>query len=205
MNRFIGWNCGIVCGVALAGLVAFASPALAGGGNVMPASANPKGYSLAQSARAAAVFNTGQQVGNPLTPPPPDVPFEVLVGDATLSPGTMIYLPIFDADNSGPADPNFPANIADQQADAEYLDALVAGLGVDAFVVQVDGKITVLDDDFIVGVKTAPLLDGAPAGNEYIAIAAFLTPLTPGHHTIGIGGLIGDEPVIFLSYNVAVK
>ena len=31
-----------------------------------------------------------------------------------------------------------------------------------AFIVQVDGKTTILDDDYIVGVKTAPLPDGRP-------------------------------------------
>jgi hypothetical protein len=64
-----------VC-VALLGVLACAGSALAGGGNVLPASAKPKGYSLSEMAVATAVYSSGITSGNPATPPPPDVPFE---------------------------------------------------------------------------------------------------------------------------------
>ena len=64
------------------------------GGNVLPASAHPKGYSLSDIAAATAAYNVGPSTA------PPNVPFEILVGDTTVKPGTMIYLPIFFADDS---------------------------------------------------------------------------------------------------------
>lgn len=141
--------------------------------------------------------------GNPNTPLAIKVPFHILVADATLKPDTTLYLPIFVVDDSGTPDPAFPSNINDHEDDADYLDAYVfAGFGVEAFIVQVDGKTTVLDDDDIVGTKTAPLLDGPPAGTHYIVSAAFLTPLTPGNHVVSIGGVIKGKPVVFLRYAV---
>jgi hypothetical protein len=143
--------------------------------------------------------------GNPLTPPPPDVPFQILEGDATVKPGTTLYLPIFFADDSGGVPPGFPTNINDQQACANYLDDLVLNdFDVGAFIVQVDGQTTILSDGYITGTQTAPLLDGTPAGTNYIVCAAFLTPLTPGTHTVAFGGLIDGEPVVFVSMTVTV-
>jgi hypothetical protein len=135
------------------------------------------------------------------------VPFLILVGNTTVSKDAFIYVPVFVADNSGPGPfPGFPTNINNQQADAQYLLNLVFGLyGLTDFIIQVDGKTTVLGADDIVGVKTPPLLDGTPPGNDYIVSAAFLTPLSRGNHTIGIGGIIAGEPVVFVSYTVTVK
>jgi hypothetical protein len=192
--------------MAVIGLFAIAAPALAGGGNVLPSTANPKGYSLKKMAAVTAVYNTGEDTGNPLTPPPPDVPFVILKDDVTVKPGTMLYLPVFHADDSGGADPGFPADINDQDACAEFLDGLVLDdFGVEAFIVQVDGQTTVLDDGYISGTATAPLLDGTPAGTNYLVSAAFLTPLTPGKHTVSIGGIIDGEPVVFVSMSVTVR
>jgi hypothetical protein len=74
----------------------------------------------------------------------------------------------------------FPKHIADQDAGADFLDSLVLNLyGVEAFIVQVDGQTTVLDDDYVTRTKSAPLLDGTPAGAHYIVPAVFLTPLSP--------------------------
>jgi hypothetical protein len=182
-----------------------AGRAWADGGSVLPAVQDVDGYSLADAAQATAVYNTGIQAGNPATPPAPNLPFDVLVGDTSLSPNTYIYLPIFDADNSAPVPPNFPSSITDQAADASFLDSYVlSNYGVTAFIVQVDGQTTVLDDTYITGVTTPTLLDGTPGGDEYISSSAFLTPLSPGDHTIGIGGLISGQPQTFLSYSVDV-
>jgi hypothetical protein len=187
-------------------LLTWTASVLAGDGNVLPASAKPNGYSLSAMAALTAVYNTGITSGNPLTPPPPDVPFEVLVADTTVKSGTMIYLPIFFLDDSGGAPPGFPSDITDQEADADYLDSQVFDqFGVTAFIVQIDGQTTILDDDYVSGVTTPPLLDGTPPGTHYIISAAFLTPLTPGEHTVAIGGIVDGEPVVFLSYNVTVS
>jgi hypothetical protein len=185
--------------------LAIAGRARAEGGNVLAAVQDVDGYSLATAAQATAVYNTGLQAGNPATPPPPNLPFAVLVGDTSLSPNTYIYLPIFDADNSAPVPPGFPASITEQAADASFLDSYVlSNYGVSAFIVQVDGQTTVLDDSYITGVTTPTLLDGTPGGDEYISSSAFLTPLSPGDHTIDIGGLISGQPQTFLSYSVDV-
>jgi hypothetical protein len=195
--------------VAVLGVLTVTASALAGGGNVLPASAKPKGFSLSDIAVATAVYNTGSASGNPATPPPPDVPFEILVPSSanyTVKPGTMVYLPIFFADDTDSLYPGFPADITDQAADAAYLDAYaLANFGTTAFIVQVDGRTTTLDDDYICGVTTAPLLDGTPPDTHYIISAAFLTPLTPGEHTVAIGGIINGAPVAFITYNVTVR
>ena len=177
-------------------------PVLAG---VLPSSEEVDGYSLATAAQATAVYNTGLQAGNPATPPPPSLPFDVVVGNTTEAPNTYIYLPVFDADNSAPADPNFPVDITNQAADAAYLDNLVLNdYGVSSFLVQIDGQTTTLDDSYITGVTTPTLLDGSFGGNEYISSSAFLSPLPVGDHTVAIGGLISGSPQVFLSYDVNV-
>jgi hypothetical protein len=195
--------------VALVGVLACTGSALAGDGNVLPSSAKPKGYSLSEIAVDTAVYNTGSSSGNPETPPPPDVPFQILVPSISsymVKPGTMIYLPVFFEDDSGGAPPGFPADITDQEACAAYLDGVAfAQFAVTAFIVQVDGNTTTLDDSYVRGVTTPPLLDGTPPGTHYIISAAFLTPLAPGEHTVSIGGIIDGEPVAFITYQVTVR
>jgi hypothetical protein len=182
--------------VAICGVFTYTASALAGGGNVLPPDAQVKGYSLSDAAAATADFNTG---GGPA-----NVPFVVLNSDATVKPGTMLYVPVFFSDDSPPVPPGFPTDVGDQRVDADFLLGLVNTLfGVEDFLVEVDDETTVLSADYISGVKTAPLPDGG--GTQYIVSAAFLTPLTPGQHKVGIGGIIDDEPVVFVSYDVTVK
>ena len=53
--------------LALLGYVfAFAGPAIAGGGNVLPPSAKAHGYSLAEAAGATAYFNVGPRTPDTL-------------------------------------------------------------------------------------------------------------------------------------------
>jgi hypothetical protein len=69
--------------------------------------------------------------------------------------------------------------------------------GVNGFILQVDGVTTSLSDDYVSGVPVSPALpDGA---NNYIAVAAFLSPLAVGQHTLGIGGYIDGQPQVFFS------
>jgi hypothetical protein len=200
-KRHTSAPCRTLAVALLAAFCAATLPAAAGsGGNVLPSSANPKGYSLVDAARATAVFNTGD-----LSATPPNLPFYTLTDDATLKPGTSLYIPIFFADDSAPVDPNFPDDVTDQDAAADYLLDLISDLAdVDAFLISVDGNVTVLDPSYIAGTTTPPLQDGTPAGTNYIVSAAYLTPLTPGKHTIGIGGLIDGHPAIIRSYDVTV-
>jgi hypothetical protein len=186
--------------VAAVGVLTCTASALAGGGKVLPPDATPEDYSLEDMAVETAAYN--EDPSEPL----PEVPFEVLVGgieDYTVRPGTMLYVPIYYADNAPPELAGFPKAIRDQDADADFLaSAALAAYDVTAFFVQVDGKTTVLCDDYTVGVKTEDLPDG---GDRYIVAAAFLTPLSPGEHKVAIGGIIDGEPVVFVSYDVTVK
>ena len=185
---------------AVLGVLTCTASVLAGGGRVLSPDAAPKGYSLSDIAAETAVYNVGEYIGD--TEPVPEVPFEVLIDDATVRPGTMLYVPVIFADNAPPlAVSPFPTDLRDSEVDADYLLDVVASDDVEAFIVQVDGKTTVLCDDYAVGVKTVKLPDG---GDRYIVSAAFLTPLAPGEHTVGIGGIIDDAPVVFVSYTVTV-
>jgi hypothetical protein len=38
-----------------------------------------------------------------------------------------------------------------------------------------------------------------------IISAAFLTPLTPGEHTVAIGGVVNGAPVAFVTYHVTIR
>ncbi|MGO9112527.1 MAG: PEP-CTERM sorting domain-containing protein [Thermoguttaceae bacterium] len=185
--------------MAVLGVLACTTSALAQGGTVLSASATPNGYSLLDMAATTAAYNEGGGTGTA-----PDVPFQVLVltgGSATVNSSTMMYLPVIYTDDSLPlptAAP-FPTDITDQHADALYLDGVANTLyGVTGFFVQVDGQTTPLTDDYVSGVAV-PLPDGA---NNYIVSASFLTPLTDGQHTIGIGGYIGGQSVVFVSDSI---
>ena len=85
--------------------------------------------------------------------------------------------------------------------DAFLFDAF----GVESLIVQVDGKTTVLGDGNVAGTITPPLHDGTPEGSNYIVSAAVLSPLTPGTHTVGIGGMIDGAPVVFVSMTITVR
>lgn len=172
----------------------------------------PFGYSLSTLAVDTAVYNSGVVAGNPATPPIPNLTIYTLAvgaGNATVQPNTDLYVPIFIDGNSPPADPNFPASIANQAVDAAFFDvALSSAFGITQLFVQANGQTTLLDDSYIVGVNTAPLLDASPSnlpgGTEYIVSAAVLTPLTPGTYTIGEGGVIGGVDTVFESATVTV-
>jgi hypothetical protein len=152
----------------------------------MPAQAQPRGYSLADLAQATAAFEVDSR--DPLDLPP--LPFQLLFtpggGDSnmfTVRPGTMFYVPLLTIDDSPPILGNFPVNVNDRAA----LEAYVFGLdqiGVDLLQIIVDGKVTNLGPEYVVGVTTPPLPDGG--GTHYIVPAAVLGPLSPGNHTVVI-------------------
>ncbi len=103
----------IICG-AILGLIALAVPALAASGNVLPPKAKPKGSSLAEIAKATAIFNTAGPAGRSKATEPP-VPFQILYTSNTnpsntfhVRAGTMLYVPIVFTDNSPPILGDFP-------------------------------------------------------------------------------------------------
>jgi hypothetical protein len=191
--------CRWLFGVAFVALAVVRPTMADDGGQVLPADARPRGFSLADLARATAAFNVGDR--DPATLP--NIPFQVLFtppnGNAnmfTVRPGTMFYVPLLSIDDSPPILGNFPNSLDDRAA----LEAYVFGpdqIGVDLLQIIVDGRVTDLGPAYVVGVTTPPLSDGG--GTHYITPAAILGPLSCGTHTVVIqyhvsGAAIGGPP-----------
>jgi hypothetical protein len=162
-----------------------------GGGNVMPAQAQPKGYSLMRLAETTAAFNVTDHSG-----PPPKVPFQMLIlrGDNEpfhVRPGTMLYVPILYNSDSPPVVGNYP-DVTDRAALLNYWYSQ-REFGVVYTNITVDGGVVSLGPDYLVGVKFAtPLPDTAM---QYMTVAAVLTPLTKGQHTVEISALATGDAI----------
>jgi hypothetical protein len=192
------------------------------GQGVLPPSATPKGYSLADLSRLTALFTTS---GNDATYYP-NTPFQILYTNPSLtfgsldcttfaplcgftttqSPGvafsntftvkagTMFHVPVFNADDSPPIVGVFPTT----PTEAKHYVFDPAQLGARNMEIQIDSNTVNLGPDFVAGpVTTPPLLDpippDLPGGTHYLTIGGFLNPLTPGIHTIRIqGGYFGQ-------------
>ena len=121
----------------------------------------------------------------------------------------MFYVPLLAIDDSPPILGNFPVNLNDRAA----LEAYVFGrdeIGVDLLQIVVDGQVTNLGPQYVVGVTTPPLPDGG--GTHYIVPAAVLGPLSPGVHIVVIrnhaaGAAIGGPPGFSFvgTYTIFVK
>jgi hypothetical protein len=165
-----------------------ATSAFGQGGNVLPPTAQPKGYSLTDMAAATAVFNTGSRTPDTY----PNTPFQILYFDEAhqgvfeVRPGTMLYVPIVYTDDSPPLLGDFPPDVSDQEAVADYFFS-PSELGAQYIEIVVDGQVTSVGRAYVVGVETPSLPDGG--GTHYIVSAVFLTPLTKGTHTVVIRGL----------------
>ena len=161
------------------------------GGNVVPAQAQAKGYSLTKLATATAAFNVTDHSGTP-----PNVPFQMLVwrGDNEpfhVRPGTMLYVPILYNSDSPPVVGNYP-DVTDRAALLDYWYSQEE-FGVVYTNITVDGQVTSLGPDYLVGVKFAqPLPDTAM---QYMTVAAVLTPLTKGQHTVEISALATGDAI----------
>jgi len=169
-----------------------APKAHAHGGNVLPPTAKPRGYSLQEIAAATAVFNTGDRSG---TPPP--VPFQILYTTGTpaittfeVEPGTMLFVPILYSDNSAPILGDFP-DVNDQEAVADYYFN-PEQLGAEFIEVVVDGQVTTITPEYVVGAETPGLPTG---GNLYTTAGVFLTPLSKGVHTVTIRARLTGEAI----------
>jgi hypothetical protein len=188
------------CSMILALVLAvFTSSARAGGGNVLPATAKPRGYSLSDMAKATAFFNTTMFTRTPATAP--DTPFQILYvpQDNNLTfevrPGTMFYVPILTLDDTPLVAGDFP-NVNDRPAVLYYVYSQNE-IGNACIKIVVDGTVHSLGSDYVVGVGPVKLNDaGTPLGSgnaglrigNYIVFAAFLTPLNKGTHTVEIQG-----------------
>ena len=192
--------------VAIMGITTTVAPVLAGGGNVLPPTARPKGYSLSDIAVATAFFNTGPRTG-----PAPKVPFQLLYESEgrpntfVVRPGTMLYVPIFSVTEPAPGD--YP-NVRNRQAVLNYVFG-EEQLGAELLQVEVDGEITTLGPQYVVGVEVEELPDSD--ATQYITGAVFLTPLTKGRHTVQVrelftGAALGGEIFEFeITYTVIVR
>ena len=181
-----------------------------GGGNVLPAQAQPKGYSLMKLAETTAAFNVTDHSG-----PPPSVPFQILVWRGNnepfhVRPGTMLYVPILYNSDSPPVVGNYP-DVTNRAALLDYWYSQQE-FGVVYTNITVDGKVTSLGPDYLVGVKFDVQLPDTAM--QYMTVAAVLTPLTKGQHTVEISALatgdaikalFGGDFQFSLAYTVIVK
>ncbi len=172
--------------------VASAAPALARANTVLPASAAPHGYSLTKMASAVAPFTFFYNDPDLY----PDTPFQVLYVDEfdadpvnggivatggnsfTVTAGTTLYVPVFNASDEPPVLGTFPTTSAGA---ASYLfDPSLYGSSWDLIV---DGKVTPLGPEYVAG----PV---AVEGTEFnfITLAAFVAPQSVGTHTITMSG-----------------
>jgi len=172
------------------------------GGKVLPPRAKPHGISLAAMAKLTAVFNSGDHSGTP-----PASPIQMLYTSATnnntfdVNTGTTFYVPVIFFDDSPPIAGDFPyAAFGEDSEESGGRAALlnyVNGeneLGVDSMEIKVDGKVFSLGSDYVVGVTTDPLADGG--GTHYIPIAAFISPLAKGSHTVELDGFSDGKALI---------
>jgi hypothetical protein len=176
----------VVIWVSILCLLIAAAPALAGGGGeVLPPGAKPHSYSLAEAAAATAYFNTGSRTPDTL---PQDFPFQILYvasggtsNTFSVKAGTMFYVPAVYSDDTDAALWPYPDVRNPAAVSAYYFDP--KQLGAEFIRVKVDGKPSKLGPAYAVGANTPGLPSG---GNNYTVVAAFLTPLSEGIHTVEI-------------------
>ena len=164
------------------------------GGQVIPADEEPKGYSLVEAAAATAYFNTGPRTADTL---PEDFPFQILYippdnsNAFSTKPGAMLYVPVIYSTDLDSAYWPYP-DVTDAEAvSAYYFDP--QQLGAEYIRIVVDGKVNDLGADYAVGAVTPGLPDG---GNNYTVVAAFLTPLSKGEHTVTIAARFSGTFII---------
>jgi hypothetical protein len=178
------------------------------GGNVLPPTAKPRGYSLSDMAKATAFFNTGPRTLETY----PNMPFQILYvpdnstsNTFTVSPGTMFYVPIVFTDNA-------PSQLVGVFPDINIREELLNyfyspdQLGNNYTQIVVDGEVNSLGSDYVVGVPV-PLADG---GTQYIMSAAFLSPLSKSTHTVKVrvsftGKAVGGDFKFSALYTVIVR
>jgi len=186
------------------------------GGQVMPPTARPLGFSLTDAAAANAQFVSS---GNNPTYFPA-IPLQELYYDPStlgatgltitgskvfhVPTGTMFYVPIGSVDDSPPVIGIFPQT----QSEAVSYWSDPSQLGV-AQTISIDGKAISIPTTYLVGPVTTPSLpDGG--GTHIVTVGAFLTPLTKGNHVVVItanyyGELITPPFTAQFTYSVIVQ
>lgn len=184
----------------------------AGGGNVLPPTAQPYGYSLAEAAAATAYFNVGPRTPDTL---PAGFPFQILYtlpneNTATfhVRTGTMLYMPLVYSDANDALLWSFP-DVTDARAvSSYYFDP--QQLGAEFMEVTVDGQTTSIGPKYAVGALTPGLPTGVDA---YTVVAVVLGPLTKGTHTVSYrflftGAFLAQYNIVFPgegTYTVVVQ
>lgn len=197
-----------------------------GTGKVLPAFNKQKSYTLASMAVATGLFNTCKTIWDvvgvdPSTCPQPKTPFQILTFNTNpdnifnVSKSTILYLPLhwwdpaplpppvpgyFPMDSGCDVNTNGPncynGLIGSRESVLNYIFNPTQ-IGALQFRVWIDGKITVLGSDYVVGVNANPrLVDKTQA---YIVTAAFIGNLGRGEHKIGFGTTFVDPS---LSYDL---
>ena len=165
--------------------------ASAGSGNVLPPTATPQGWSIDDMAAAVANFSIS---GNNLAYYP-NTPFQIIYrhpGNAfTVRPGTFLYVKVIFIDDSAPVIGDWPA---DKTGVADYFFGR-SQLGAHDLEIEVDGKVFSLDDPGYVGgpVPTPSSPDGS---ENFIQTGAFVSPLSPGTHSLTIRGVLDGDAMI---------
>jgi hypothetical protein len=177
-----------------------ASAAAEGGAGILPARAQPHGYSLEDLAKITAAFNvTVDVMGNHPLPPPAEVNgsngIQMLFTTATntfnVGRNTFLYVPVLTPDDSPPVIGTFP-NFADREAVLRYVFSSTQ-LGLQYSVITIDGQAFPLDERYVVAVRVPPLPDGG--GTRYLASAAVIKPLKRGQHVVEISGSVTGDAV----------
>jgi hypothetical protein len=182
------------------------------GGNIIPPTTKVQGYSLDDVAKAIASFTAS---GNNLAFLP-QTPFQILyiqdftnnTGTFTVPPGTILFVPLGASDNSPPVVGNYPNN---SQEAADYVFGSQQ-LG-STFEIVVNGVKTIIDDPRYIGgpVSTPGLPNG---GSKFLQVGVFLTPLSPGEHTISgrfsangqaVIDILGQPFIFSFTYKITVK
>ena len=96
------------------------------------------------------------------------------------SPDTFLYVPTFYNDDSPPVIGSFP-DVSNWKATLAYVYSN-GEFGLQHVNITVDGVTTTLGRDYLAAVKVPSLGDGS--GHQYMTVAAFISPLKPGTHTI---------------------
>jgi hypothetical protein len=181
------------------------------GGQVIPPSAKPLGFSLSDMALQNAQFATSGNDPRFF----PTTPLQILYYDpSTLSSanvqgglletgsnilrvpaGSFFYVPILNADDSPPVLGTFPTSPS--AAVSYFFDS--TQLGASQFI-TVDGQTTSVGISYLVGpITTQPLQDGG--GTHILTVGVFLTPLSPGTHTVSISGRFDGALIPSLGIN----
>lgn len=166
------------------------------GGQLLPPQAKPKGYSLTDAAAATAYFNTGPRTLDTL---PANFPFQILYippdnsNTFSISTGTMLYVPVITSDNRDSLYWPFPDVTDPAAVSAYYFDP--AQLGAEYLRIVVDGEVRELGPAYAIGVEM-PQPRPSEGIFNYTVVAAFLTPLSKGTHTVTIAARLSGAFIL---------